>query len=348
MSHEIYVNESGQAHAAYAAQRGLPWHKLGTLVPEGMTDSASVIKAANMDREIYKKQLYYPAILAAGSPPRMTAVTNAFVTCDDLGRQFGVVGKDYQVLAPRDAFTILDGWAQDDRTQYEAAMELYGGKRFAILARMGETFLVAGKDPIVPYVLFTSSHDGTMGVTIMLTPTRVVCANTLSAALSAKSATRVQIRHTRHMHSNLATANEALQVTSRRQAELFAAFDRMAQATPTEETVTKVIEALTPEPTADQGERAWGAHEAERLELWRLLNESPTVKLAGGKDTNWGVYNLATEWIDHLQPRRNADLDKATEKGESVLRKAVETRAMYSLEGFGSGFRQKAFDLLAV
>lgn len=51
-----------------------------------------------------------------------------------------------------------------------------------VSAKLPNTVFVGG-DPVENYLVFMSSHDGSTGVKILFTPIRIVCENTLSAAI---------------------------------------------------------------------------------------------------------------------------------------------------------------------
>jgi hypothetical protein len=51
-----------------------------------------------------------------------------------------------------------------------------------VLARRPE-YIGLGGDPSGTYIYVANSHDGSMAVTAAVTPIRIVCANTLGAAL---------------------------------------------------------------------------------------------------------------------------------------------------------------------
>jgi phage/plasmid-like protein (TIGR03299 family) len=325
----------GQALMAWHEGRGVPWHSLGTMIPAGMDHSEEVIQYAGLDHQMVLRPAYYHGLdgrLAQVHPPRFAVVR------DSDGKCVGEVGKSFVVLQNRDAFDGMDEWLQDGRMTYETAGALYGGSRVFILARIGEDFLVGGKDPVVPYVLLQNGHDGTKSLCVKPVSTRVVCANTLTVALGERTA-EIVIRHTKTMPERLAESGKALGLASRRQAEAHQAFERMAQTAADQALAERVMDLVAPAPAASDGDLVTERKQNERLEMWKLLNGgSKSVQFAGGADNRWGLFNWATEWIDWREPRKGQDLDAGG---------SLEKRALYSLEGFGSGHRQRVFDLLA-
>jgi hypothetical protein len=83
---------------------------------------------------------------------------------------------------------------------FETAGSLWGGRRVWCLARLPE-FIALGGDLSATYIYVANSHDGSMAVTAAATPIRIVCANTLGAALrqaehGASAQRTFRFRHT--------------------------------------------------------------------------------------------------------------------------------------------------------
>ena len=331
---------TGQALMAWHEGRGVPWHGLGTMIPEGMDHSNEVIDFAGLNHTMILRQAYFHGLGGKLTPVRPLRYA---VMRDSDGHCVGEVGKSFRVLQNREAFDGMDAWLQDGRLHYETAGALFDGSRVFILARLGDDFLIGGKDPVTPYVLLLNGHDGTKSLTVKPVTTRVVCANTLAVALGERT-TEIAIRHTKTMHDRLAHSGQALGLASKRQAAMAEAFEKLAQAKATEELAQRVMDIVAPAPGAGEGDIVTARKQAERLAMWKLLNGAPaerskSVQFAGGADNRWGLFNWATEWIDWKEPRKGQDMDNGG---------SLEKRAMYSAEGFGAGFRQQVFDLLAV
>src|SRR5437764_8376212 len=99
----------------------------------------------------------------------------------------------------RDAFRFLDALINSD-LYFETARSLWGGRRVWCLARLPE-FVELGGDISATYIYVANSHDGSMAVTAAATPIRIVCANTLGAALGQAEHGRHAARTFRFRHS---------------------------------------------------------------------------------------------------------------------------------------------------
>ena len=73
----------------------------------------------------------------------------------------------------------------------ETAGVLSYGRRVWGLARVNDGAEIIGGDVVRPYVLLGTSYDGTMATVAKFTSVRVVCHNTITAALGSGEAVRV-------------------------------------------------------------------------------------------------------------------------------------------------------------
>ena len=93
------------------------------------------------------------------------------------------MGKDYEVVQNMDAFSFFDAIVGGDGIQYETAGALGKGERIFITAKLPNYIKVGNDDLIEQYLFLTTSHDGGGSITAAFTPVRIVCNNTLNAAL---------------------------------------------------------------------------------------------------------------------------------------------------------------------
>ena len=84
-----------------------------------------------------------------------------------------------------------------DGAHYETAGALGNGERVWGLADLNLAVTV-GRDQQRGYLLFCTGHDGSLSHQYRLCMTRVVCQNTLSAALSERTRAKLTIRHTKN------------------------------------------------------------------------------------------------------------------------------------------------------
>src|SRR5205085_3578951 len=115
---------------------------------------------------------------------------------------------------------------------FETAGSLWGGRRVWVLARLPE-YVELGGDLSATYVYVANSHDGSMAVTAAVTPIRIVCANTLAAALrQAEHGVNAQrtfrFRHIGNLQAKFAEARQVLGMTIDYQRQFKELADRLA------------------------------------------------------------------------------------------------------------------------
>ena len=181
MAHNLYQNKM-----AFTGEK--PWHQLGTQFESVMTAEQAIF-GSGLGFEVYKEQLY-----------RVTKSdiheVDAFATINgDTDKVLGIVGKRYQPIQNREAFGFFDELVGAGQAIYQTAGALGEGERIWLLAKLPISFSPIAGDNIEGYVLLYNSHDGTAPLSVMFTPIRVVCQNTLNIALK-KSTEVVKVRHT--------------------------------------------------------------------------------------------------------------------------------------------------------
>ena len=144
----------------------------------------------------------------------------------------GIVSADYEVVENRDAFRFLDALIGSD-LHFETAGSLWGGRRVWVLARRPE-YIELGGDTSATYIYVANSHDGSMAVTAAVTPIRIVCANTLGAALRQAghgvSARRTfRFRHTGNLAAKFTEARQVLGMTVDYEQQFKTLADRLAR-----------------------------------------------------------------------------------------------------------------------
>lgn len=133
---------------------------------------------------------------------------------EDNGHILGCVGKDYGVVSNENSLAffnhILNGdiSSNNERAVIETAGILNDGGRFYITAKMNSDIRIQDDDsPIEDYLLLSNDHTGSGSVSVCFTGIRVVCMNTLNAALrNAKN--KLVYKHTSRVNERMDLSNE--------------------------------------------------------------------------------------------------------------------------------------------
>jgi phage/plasmid-like protein (TIGR03299 family) len=194
MAHNINFNEQTGQHSFFSVKQKA-WHGLGQIVEDYPT-SKQALAFAGLDYEVIKSPLFTQSrAMTVGNEGELVsgmdiAVPNYYATMrTDNNTVLGVVGRDYSIVQNRDAFSFFDAIVGGDGMQYETAGALGNGERIFITAKLPGYIKVGQDDYIEKYLFLTTSHDGSGSITAAFTPVRIVCQNTLSAALRNSSNT---------------------------------------------------------------------------------------------------------------------------------------------------------------
>jgi len=182
---------------------------------------------------------------------------------------------------------------------YETAGAIGKGEKVFITAKMPNFIKIDGvKDDITEiYVLLTSTHDGTGAIIAAITPVRVVCQNTLNAALKS-TINRVYVRHTNNVKSRLEDAHRLLGISHKFIAEASDCFNMLAKKPMMDDQVKQLIENV---------------FRTEKEDSTRIKNIREAVWVAyntgTGQDdilgTAWGAYNGLAYYLDHVKEYRS-------------------------------------------
>ena len=341
MAHQINFNEKTGKHSFFSTKEKA-WHKLGQVVDRYPT-SAETIQYAGLDYIVEKRPLFtYDTENHTADPdtdiiiPEIS-VPNYFATIRaDTDQVLGVVGNDYEVVQNRDAFAFFDAIVGGgDGILYETAGALGNGERIFITAKLPGYIRVGNDDLIEKYLFLTTSHDGFGSITAAFTPIRVVCNNTLHAALNNMS-NCVKIRHTESAKERLLQAHKIMGLTNSMSNELNGIFNRWAHVRITDKELLKLVQqALAPSKEVlqkvldDENLDEYSSrflNTVERVCEYGFTNE--TQQMQTTKGTLFGAYNAITGYFQNVMHYKN---DEA--KLKSIL--------------FGNGFNktQSAFNL---
>src|SRR6185312_12271562 len=121
----------------------------------------------------------------------------------------GVVGEQYVPIQNEEHAALLDALVDESGAHFETAGSLRGGRQVFLSMKLPTTMQIGGVDPVDLYLIACNSHDGTSAFRLLVSPVRVVCANTLALAASRARST-FSIRHTAGAAGQIEQARQAL------------------------------------------------------------------------------------------------------------------------------------------
>lgn len=299
MSHALELDTNGNAKAFFVGET--PWHGLGVILQKPPTVEEG-IKLAQLDWTVKLKPLRFEDTGADHSDAETyyKPLPGYFATVrDNDKRPLGVVGSKYVPLQNIDAFKWFQPFLDSGAVTLEAAGSLHEGAKVWVLARVAEKFGGAAEvvdgDRLDNFILLANGHDGQTSVRTGFTTVRVVCQNTLSAALNGSKATNklLKIRHTSAAPVALSLVRDIIDL-SRREFQANVDVYRILAATGCDERILKRYVREVYEPGTREDDEAIPRIVEQVCEYFRGGRGNQF-----GKDTLWNAYNAITEHISH-------------------------------------------------
>lgn len=267
--------------------RTTPWHGLGVKLEEAPTSEDAIV-AAGLDWTVEKK----PIFDAQGNQ-----INNYFANTRNTDNSIlGVVSGRYEIVQNSEAFSFTDSLV-DDGMVYETAGSLKAGRVVWMLGKMPKTTILG--DDVEPYVCFTNTFDGSGAIQVCMTPTRVVCANTLNFALSTAKR-KWSTRHIGDMQSKLHEAQVTLGLIDDYMTKLDESAERLAAIKISDSQIEQMLDNIYPIKEDDSDRRKASV---ARLKdgFFNCLQADDIKKFRG---TAYSVMMAATDYADHSEPIR--------------------------------------------
>ena len=318
---------------AYVGQQ--PWHGLGVKVEGDAMTAEEAIKVSLMDWKVDTVPVF---VNVDGT---YIPIEDKFATMRmDNNAVLGVVGQKYTPVQNIDCFKFFDAVTGTGDAKYDTVGTLNGGRRIWLLAKFNGGITLDSGDQIDPYMLLANSHDGGSALTMMFTYIRVVCQNTMEAALGKKDVRLPERFYARHTSSVLEKASQARDIL-----QIQGEYNKRM-----EEQINLVADT------------AWTSHDMKRLAFTMFhldpqkpLEEQHATKQIGAEtvislfnqglgnhvETAWDAYNAITEWTSHYKGK-----GRGVNTVGSIDESVVDARLNYNWFNGGPAFRAKAWDIL--
>jgi len=330
MAHDLTIREDGSVEFFSAVTKG--WHELGQTTLAKVT-SSEAIKVAKLDWEVEQ----VPCLHQGVDGELLQVPDNYIVRRKDTLAPLSVMSAKYTPIQNQEVFDFADSIIGEGQAVWDTAGSLAGGRKIFMQVELeGKLFLNSNPDDTtVKRVLFVSSHDGSKALQGMITPVRVVCQNTLNAALGNRTNT-FKVFHRKNYQSKKEEAAKVLQLAHAYYEDLQVVMNQLAEkevsATFMEAFVNSLMPASKDEvPTRTENRRA------------QIVSLFSTGRGNNGK-TAWDAYNAVTEFVDHHSVGRLSTT--RTLRSEASDNIEAETRFERAILGSGAVLKQRALDLL--
>jgi phage/plasmid-like protein (TIGR03299 family) len=312
MAHELDITNGVASFAA----RTDAWHRLGQTVGHLMTAEEALAAAHHSGWEVRKMPLQVPqepVITDDGvTTPAPLPVAENFATVrtnpvTGYIDVLGVVGSKYEPVQNEESCALLNALTDESGgAVFETAGAVRGGRETFVTMKLPESMTFDGidgsKDRTDFFLAALNSHDGSSKFRFLVTPIRIVCANTQTVAIEA-AATSWGIRHTGGARVAIQEARTTLRLSWRyKNAFEEEAAQLYSQAMDVDQ-VREFAAELLEVDKADS--RTAARNRSQRAgSIVKLWTSSPTVAPIAG--TRWAAYNAVTEYVDHYAKVRTS------------------------------------------
>ena len=313
MAHNINYNGQTGKHSFFSVKEKA-WHGLGTIIENYPTSSEAIVHAG-LDYVVEKRPLFtYDNENYMGNPdtdiiiPEIEVPDFYATVRTDTEQVLGVVGKDYNIIQNVDAFGFFDSIVGGkEGILYETAGALGKGERIFITAKLPDYIRVGRNDLIENYLFLTTSHDGYGSITAAFTPIRIVCNNTLNAALK-NAVNNIRIRHTTNANERLKQAHRLLGISNKLTNELEEIFNRWSKIPITDNAVKRLVQTAMA-PSKEVLQNLQSGKDEELSSTFNNMVSSvmdyaftdPAQQEATTRGTLYGAYNSVTGYFQNVR-----------------------------------------------
>lgn len=309
MAHNIEIRQ-GRSSIVYAG--ATPWHRLGQKVEEAF-NAETALRQGGLDFTVEK-------VPVCTADDQLTIPDRFALRRTDTKDVLGMVTDFYQPMQNVEAFSFFDSVFGKNAARYEVAGVLGKGEKVWLLAKLPGEFQVANHDLVGKYLLLTNGFDTNEPVRARFTPIRVVCQNTLNAALR-QGGSEIRIQHIGNVQAKLEIAGNLLKAAGLYFNDVEEVFRGFARRDLTQRVLNNYLTRVV----TGSIQKLEDLTRPARKTVDRILELHETGRGADMKHvrgTLWGAYNAVTEHIDHDR----------TDKGLG-----------YMAEGRGAVIKQDAF-----
>ena len=284
MAHELEIVD-GKAQMAYVG--ALPWHGLGTKV-EGDITPDQFQKVAGLDWTVEKQDML--TVNGVKVPNKQALVRTSDNTVLD------TVGSGWNPVQNSEAFDFFQEYVLAGNMEMHTAGSLKNGQLVWALAKTNESFELFKGDVTENYFLFTNPHQFGKAINIRMTPIRVVCNNTLTLSLSAKSDSMITVNHRKEF--DVEEVKEQMGIAREKMEQYKSMAEFLGSKRYSADNVVNYFNEVFGSP-AKSDDKIFTSRNAKLAH--ENLQEQPGAEFAEG--SWWQAFNSVTHMTDHLQGR---------------------------------------------
>lgn len=316
--------------AGFVSRREPAWHSLGNVVYDENVDTISAMREAGLtDWNVRVDEIPLPDGYQSDKPLLVTVRDRPFSP----GKidVFGPVGSRYVPFQNEQTAEFGDA-LHGEGAVLETVGSLHGGRQMFYTMKIDRTLLLdpsGSADQTDLYLIVANSHDGSKAIQAMISPVRVVCANTLNFAIN-QAQQSFKIRHTRNAGGRVDEARKALGIVG----AYFDEFEVMArelfETKVTNDTFEQIVQALYPlDNDASKAAVTRQANKIESIEsIWQSDANAPIF------GTGWGAVNALTEWLDYGRNAHTEESNAVKASGFDLVTNKERQRMLSVVKAF--------------
>lgn len=364
MPHEIEILADGTA--AFVSANTPAWHRLGT-VTDGLMTVAEALKLAKLDNWNVRMEPLVAAVpngkCVECAQPKGETHDDECATGDHDGEDdtrivdehdtaipvevpfhravvrdnpgnglpevLSVGGLDYTPISNEVMGETLQAILDTSGAIVDTAGSLRDGLDTFITARLPKGIMVGGVDPIELNLAGLNYFQPGKSSEFLITPVRVVCANTQAAAL-AHYRSRYTIRHSPNAPQRIQEAREALKITFDYRDAFAEEAEKMIRADLTIKNFEKLCREIWPQPTEDANTAVKERDDQRTSTLLSIFKGGTNENIRGKstKGTHWSGYQTVVEYMDHFAPVRDQENAARIRAERALMGKALETKEL--------------------
>lgn len=291
------------------------WHEMGTTIKDHEPTTEEFYKMAGLDWTVGKKPAGF---FDDNGFFHEIEDTYGLVRNED-NQFFGFCKKKYNIFQNAEAFEWCEPLIDSGLFKWETAGSFRNGQTCWCLLNSGEYNIVA-TDKIRNYLLVAWAHDGKRGIVIQPTSIRVICQNTLNAALTNKEErdNRIHIPHFVTMRPRLEEVRMMYEGACAAFELQKAKYEKMINTVLSESQKNAFIDSVCnivyDDMSLINGTKALSEKARKHVDSVRdtfksNLREMIDYRASGQteygiKNTLYGAFNASSEYIEHYMTQR--------------------------------------------
>lgn len=279
-----------------------PWHGLGKMVSEDISIADAFVESgANF--EVGLKPLYTVKAGDGASLLPDFEVDHKAIFRKDTGKVLGIAGPRWTPMQNVHAFDWFKPFLDSGEVKLHTAGVLDEGRRVWVLAQIqrANSEIVKG-DEVCKFILLSNPHIFGKAVMVGFTPVRVVCVNTLAAAIGSAASKLLRVRHTAQAQVNLENIRDTVNAIDAKFEATADQYRLLARKGINQADVKKYVKiVLGVEETPDDKLATRTKNTIESI--MKNFEMGLGSNVPGVRGTLWGAYNAYNEYLNYQQGR---------------------------------------------